>query len=490
MANTKMKYPEVMNYIGGKLIPCKNGKYFDKISPVDGSLLSKVHISLSDDLDEAVNVAQKAFIEWSDKTVKDRVQILYRYRNLLEKYHEDHARIIHEEIGKTIEEGRQEVSKSLELLEFACSMPQVATGSNLYVSAGVECRTEHIPLGVVASITPFNFPHMVPHWTFPNALALGNTMILKPSPAAPISPIRIAELLHDAGLPTGVLNIINGEKELVDAICDNPGIQAVTFVGSTPVAKAIYTRASANLKRVLTLGSANNHLILLPDANLEMAATNIIASFTGTAGQRCMSACVLVAVGDCNPIIDRIIEIARGIKVGIDMGAIINAEARDRVKGFIDRAERDSAKIIVDGRNAVVQGKENGTYFGPTIVDFANPESEIVKKENFGPVLTIVRVKTLEEALEIANSSPYGNGSSIFTQSGKSAQIFVQKIEAGMVGINVGVPVPREPFGFGGWKDSKFGAGDITGESSIGFWTKAKKITTKWNPEAKVNWMS
>lgn len=490
MANTNMKYPEVLNYIGGQLIPCKNGRFIDKISPVDGSLLSKVPISLSDDLNDAVTAAQKAFIEWSDKTVKDRVQILYKYRNLLEKYHEDHARIIHEEIGKTIEEGRQEVSKSIELLEFACSMPQVATGSSLYVSAGVECRNEHIPLGVVASVSPFNFPHMVPHWTFPNALALGNTMILKPSPEAPLAPLRIAELLLEAGLPDGVFNIINGEKEIVDAICDHPGIQALTFVGSTPVAKILYTKASANLKRVLTLGSANNHLILLPDANVEMAASNIIASFTGTAGQRCMSACVLVAVGDCNPIIQRITEITRGMKVGIDMGAIINAEARERIKGFIDRAERDGAKIIVDGRNAVAQGKENGTYFGPTIVDFANPESEIVKKENFGPVLTIVRVKTLEEALEIANSSPYGNGSSIFTQSGKSAQIFVQKIEAGMVGINVGVPVPREPFGFGGWKDSKFGAGDITGESSINFWTKTKKITTKWNPEAKVNWMS
>lgn len=484
-----MKYPEVKNYIGGNLTPCKNEKYWDKTSPNDGSLLTRVLLSSKDDLDDAVKVAEKAFVNWSDKTTKDRVQILFKYRTLLEKYLDDHARIIHEEIGKTMEEGRQEVNKSLELLEFACSMPQVACGPSLYVTAGVECRTEYIPLGVVASITPFNFPHMVPHWTFPNAIALGNTIIMKPSRFTPLSSLRIAELLSEAGLPDGVLNVVNGGKEIVEAISEQSGIKAVTFVGSTAVAKMIYAKSSAHFQQALTLGSANNHLILLPDAHVEMAASNIVASFTGTAGQRCMSACVMVAVGDCDTIIKRIVELSKQIRAGFEMGAIINHEAKDSITGFINRAEKDGAKIILDGRNVIVEGKEKGSYLGPTIIE-ATRGMEIAKEENFGPVLTIVRAKTLDEAIEIANSSPYGNGGSIFTQNGKSAQVFAQKIEAGMIGVNVGVPVPREPFGFGGWKDSKFGVGDITGESSIAFWTKPKKITTKWNPEAKLNWMS
>ncbi len=487
---SKMKYPEVKNYIGGKLTPAKTGKSWDRISPNDGSLLTKVTLSSKDDLADAVKAAGKAFAAWSAKTTKDRVQVLFRYRSLLEKYLDDHAQIVHEEAGKTVEEGRQEVNKSIELLEFACSMPQVSCGPSLEVTAGVECRTEYIPLGVVASITPFNFPHMVPHWTFPNAIALGNTIIMKPSRFTPVCSLRIAELLSEAGLPEGVFNVVNGGKEIVEGISEHPGIQAVSFVGSTPVAKLVYAKALAGFKRALTLGSANNHLILLPDAHVEMAASNIVASFTGTAGQRCMSACVVVAVGDCNPIIQRIVELSKQVRPGYEMGAIITPEAKESITGFINRAEKDGAKILLDGRKAIVAGKEKGTYLGPTIIDYATRDMEIAREENFGPVLTIVRTKTLDEALDVANSSPYGNGGSIFTQSGKSAQVFTQKIEAGMVGVNVGVPVPREPFGFGGWKDSKFGVGDITGESSIAFWTKPKKITTKWNPESKLNWMS
>lgn len=490
MQDNKMKYAIAGNYINGKMTPGKGGTYDDVISPVDGSSLSKVVLSDKADLDIAVKAADKAFESWSEKTVKDRVQVLYRYRSLLEKYLDDHARIISDEIGKTFDEGKQEISKSIELLEFACSMPQLACAPGLTVTAGVECRTELLPLGVVASITAFNFPHMVPHWSFPNAIALGNTMIMKPSRYAPLSALHIAELLSAAGLPDGVLNIVNGGKDIVDAICGHPDIQALTFIGSTPIAKMIYAKASANYKRALTLGSANNHLILLPDAHVEMAASNIVASFTGTAGQRCMSVCVMIAVGDCEPVIQRIVELAGKIRCGFEMGAIVNEAARKSILGYINRAENDGAKIILDGRNVVVKGKENGIYLGPTIIDNVTAGMEIATEENFGPVLTIIRANTLDEALTIANSSPYGNGGSIFTQSGKSAQLFTQKIQAGMIGINVGVPVPREPFGFGGWKDSKFGVGDITGASSIGFWTKPKKITTKWNPDARVNWMS
>ncbi len=364
------------------------------------------------------------------------------------------------------------------------------SGEILEVSKGVECRIDRHPVGVVASITPFNFPLMVPNWTIPNALVLGNTMVLKPSQLVPLSSTRIAELLKEAGLPDGVFNVVNGAQEAVEAICDHPGIQAITFVGSTKVAKIVYKRATAQLKRALCLGGAKNHLIVLPDANETMAASNIAASMSGCAGQRCMAASAMVAVGQVDHIIQLLCEEARKIVPGKNLGAVISREAKERIERYITEAEQQGAKVLVDGRGTTVPGKEEGYYVGPTVIDFVRPEMKIAQEEVFGPVLSIMRAKTVDEAIKIENSNPYGNAASVFTQSGGMARYVMERASAGMIGVNIGVPVPREPFSFGGWNESKFGTGDITGESSIEFFTKLKKTTTKWNPESKVNWMS
>ena len=331
---------------------------------------------------------------------------------------------------------------------------------------------------------------MVPNWTIPNALALGNTMILKPSETVPLSAVRIAELLKEAGLPDGVFNIINGDKDMVEAICDHPGIDAVSFVGSTKVAKLVYIRASASLKRVLALGGAKNHLLVLPDAHPSMTASNVTASMSGCAGQRCMAASVMVAVGKADSIIDQICVEARKIVPGENLGAVITAAAKERIENYITAAEKQGAKILVDGRNAVVKGKEGGTYVGPTVIDFVTPDMSVAKEEIFGPVISIIRAKDVDEALAIENANPYGNAAAVFTQDGGMARYIINNASAGMIGVNIGVPVPREPFSFGGWNDSKFGTGDLTGKSSIAFWTKLKKTTTKWNAEARTNWMS
>jgi malonate-semialdehyde dehydrogenase (acetylating)/methylmalonate-semialdehyde dehydrogenase len=437
-----------------------------------------------------VNSAKTAFLKWSAIPIKERVQIFYRYKNLLEKNLKELAVLIHEENGKTLAEAIAEVEKSVELTEFACSLPQLVQGEILEVSEGVECRSERHPIGVVASISPFNFPNMVPHWTIPNAITLGNSMILKPSEQVPISAIRIAELLTDAGLPDGILNIVNGDKNTVEAICDHPDINAVSFVGSTKVAKIVYQRATSQNKRVLTLGGAKNYLLVLPDANHEMTASDVAASMSGCAGQRCMAAAAVLAVGDVDVIIKKICEQAKTIIPGKNLGAIISKKAQIQIENYISEAEQQGAAILVDGRGVTVENKENGFYVGPTVIDQVTPEMKIAQEEVFGPVLSIIRVDTIEQALEIENNSQYGNAAAVFTQSGGLAKYVADNVSAGMIGVNIGVPVPREPFSFGGWNQSKFGVGDITGKSSIEFWTKQKKVTTKWNPEAKTNWMS
>lgn len=485
-----MKYPEIKNYVGGQFVPSETGRFLDVISPIDGNLLSKVPLSSDSDLDKAVKVAHKAFETWSKISIKDRVQIFYRYRTLLEKNMLELSQLVQAENGKTLDEARAEIEKSIELTEFACSLPQLIGGEILEVSKGVECRTDFCPIGVVASIVPFNFPSMVPNWTIPNALALGNTMILKPSEKVPLSSIRIAELLKEAGLPDGVFNIINGDRTIVEAICDHPGIEAVSFVGSTNVAKIVYARAAASMKRVLALGGAKNHLLVLPDAHLSMTATNVVASMSGCAGQRCMAASAMVAVGKVDHIIEQICVEARKIVVGENLGAVISKAAKERIIGYINAAESQGAKILVDGRNTVVEGKENGYYVGPTVIDYVTPDMSVAKEEIFGPVISIMRANTVDEALAIENANPYGNAAAVFTQDGGMARYIIDRASAGMIGVNIGVPVPREPFSFGGWNDSKFGVGDLTGKSSIAFWTKLKKTTTKWNAEAKTNWMS
>lgn len=489
MEATATKYPDVKNYINGKF-EVNGEKMMDVFSPLDGEVISHVPLSGKDALNNAVIAALASYPAWSNTTIKERVQVLFRYRALLEKHRDELANLVHIENGKTHGEAAAEVDKSIELTEFACSLPQLIPGEIMEVSRGVECRTEHLPLGVVASITPFNFPVMVPNWTIPNAIALGNCMIIKPSEQVPLSVNRLAELLKEAGLPDGVFNVVNGAQKIVEAICDHPEIKAVSFVGSTRVAKIVYKRSTSNLKRCVALGGAKNHLIVLPDANMEMTAFDIAASMSGCAGQRCMAASAMVGVGKVDHIVEQLCIEAKKIVPGKNLGSVISKEAKERIERYITEAEAAGAKVLVDGRKATVKGQEGGYYVGPTVIDFVKPEMAIAKEEVFGPVLAIMRANDVDEALKIENSSPYGNAASVFTQSGGMARYVMSKASAGMIGVNIGVPVPREPFSFGGWNESKFGVGDITGKTSIDFWTQLKKSTTKWNPEARVNWMS
>lgn len=485
-----MKYAPVQHFINGDPFSTPGAATLPVVAPGDGSLLSTVPMGTAADLNAAVHAASEAFKSWQQTPIKERVQVFYRYRQLLEQQLADLSALCAEENGKTMSEAVAEIEKCIELTEFATSLPQLVTGEILEVSKGVECRTDHVPLGVVASIVPFNFPAMVPHWTLPNAIVLGNCMILKTSEKVPLTSMRMAGLLKEAGLPDGVFNIVHGDASVAELICDHPGIQAVTFVGSTKVAKQVYRRATGSLKRCLALGGAKNHLLVLPDAEPGMTAQNVAASMSGCAGQRCMAASAMLAVGNVDRIIQLICEEARKIVPGKNLGAVISREAVERIERYITEAEQAGAKVLVDGRGAVVPGKEKGTYVGPTVIDQVTPDMAIAKEEVFGPVISIIRTSTIDEALAIENSSPYGNAASVFTQHGGMARYVIEKASAGMVGVNVGVPVPREPFSFGGWNESRFGAGDITGKSSVGFWTQLKKSTVKWNKEAGVNWMS
>ena len=481
---------KAQNFINGHFVDDDTSSKLDVCSPIDGSIISSVTLSTKESLDAAVLSAKEAFSTWSKKTLKQRVQVFFKYRQLLELHAEELTELINLENGKTYGEAKAEIEKAIELCEFAVSMPQIINNEIQEVSAGVECKTERNPIGVVASITPFNFPSMVPHWTIPNALVLGNTMILKPSELVPLSALRIAELLREAGLPDGVFNIVNGGKDVVEAICDHPDISAVSFVGSTTVAKIVYKRATSHLKRCLALGGAKNHLLVFPDANPEMTASNVLASMSGCAGQRCMAASVMVGVDKIQHIIDLMVKEGKTLIPGENLGTVITQEAKNRIESYIDQAEKDGATILLDGRKVSVPGKEGGFYVGATIIDHVTPDMSVAKEEIFGPVICIIRAKDLEEAITIENGSPYGNAAAVFTQNGGLAKQVIEQAKSGMIGVNIGVPVPREPFSFGGWNDSKFGTGDITGKSSIEFWTQLKKTTTKWNPEAQTNWMS
>lgn len=474
-----MKYPTVQNFVDGQFVPCE-GEHADVISPLDGATLSRVPLSGAAHVAAAVEAAKRAFAAWSAETLKQRAQVAYAYREQLRRNVEELAGLIHEENGKTLDEARAELMRSIEVTEFACSLPQVAAGEVLEVSRGVECRVERSPLGVVASVSPFNFPSMVPHWTIPIAITLGNTMVFKPSEKVPLSAVRTAELLTAAGLPPGVFNVIHGERPVVEALCDHPLVKAITFVGSTPAAKSVYVRATSHFKRALALGGAKNHLIVLPDAEVQPTAASVVASMAGCAGQRCMAAATLIAVGEVEHIIDKVCSEARRLVPGKNLGPVISAAAKSRIERCIAEAEAAGAKVLLDGRGVVVPLSEGGYYLGPTVLDHVRPEMKIAQEEIFGPVLAIIRSRDLDGAVAVENASPYGNAAVIFTTSGGHARTLAQRASAGMIGVNVGVPVPVEPFGFGGWNDSRFGAGDITGKSSIDFWTQSKKITTRW----------
>jgi malonate-semialdehyde dehydrogenase (acetylating)/methylmalonate-semialdehyde dehydrogenase len=483
------KYGTARNFVGGRWVEC-DAPLIDVHRPADGSVIARTPLSTAAAVDAAVSAGRQALPGWSALPIRERVQVLFRYRTLLEQHLDELSALIVEEHGKVESEARAEVLKAIELTEFACALPQMATGEILEVSRGVECRTERRPVGIVASIVPFNFPCMVPHWTIPNALALGNCMLLKPSELVPLSAGRIAELLARAGLPDGVFNIVHGGRETGEAICDHPDIAAVTFVGSTRAAQAVYRRGTQHLKRVLALGGAKNHLIVMPDAEPEMTAANVSASMSGCSGQRCMAASVLLAVSGTDDIVARVVEHARRLVPGESLGPVISREAKQRIERYITEAQEAGARVLLDGRGVVVPGREEGYYVGATVLDGVTPDMRLAQEEVFGPVLAIIRAASLDEALDVEAQSPYGNAAAVFTERGAAARRVIERATAGMVGVNVGVPVPREPFGFGGWGDSAFGVGDITGRGSIEFWTRTKKTTVKWNREAGTNWMS
>ena len=479
----------IENFIGGKFIKSKNDT-IPIYNPQVGKIIAEVVDSSNYDLDLAIESASSAYKIWSAYTLKERAEIFYEFRNQLIINLDSLSKSIVEENGKTYGEAKAEVLKGIELTEFACSMPQIINDEIQEVSKGVECRSSHESIGIVASIAPFNFPIMVPMWTIPNALILGNCMIFKPSEQTPIGVSKIAELLKLSGLPDGVFNVINGDKKIVKTICKSEDISAVSFVGSTKIAKLVYQLSTQNLKRCIALGGAKNHLIVLPDADKDMASDDILASMSGCSGQRCMAASAMVGVGEVQEVIDKLVTKAKKMIPGKNLGSVISKEAQKRIEMYIDEAEKEGAKIILDGRGTKVKGKENGYFIGPTILDYVSPKMKIAQEEVFGPVLSVMRTKEIDEAIKIENESRYGNASSVYTQDGKLADYITSQVSAGMVGINIGVPVPREPFSFGGWNESRFGVGDITGKSSINFWTRLKKRTTKWNKGAKKNWMS
>ncbi len=478
------------NYISGSFVEA-SGQEFSIYSPYTGSIIAITKTSTIKDIAQAVASAKTAQIDWALRSLKDRSQVLFSFRHILLREIDAISNLVSLESGKTLAEAKAGILKGIEVLEFALSLQNLDTGGKMEVSREVFCEYRRRPLGVVAQITPFNFPAMVPMWTIPIALALGNAYLWKPSDKTPLTAGRIAQCLTEAGLPDGLLNIVNGGQETAQALIDHPDIAAIGFVGSTPVAKAVFQRGSQLGKRVLALGGAKNHILLLPDADLDMSGRGISDSFTGCAGQRCMAASVLLAIGDCDAHIETIKNRAASLKLGKDMGAIISAEHAAFLRSAVDEAEKSGAKVILDGRSIKAPSEYPGGYwFGPTILDHVPPESSAAKTELFGPLLSIVRCKNISEALAIENKSLFGNACSVFTASGPLAEKVVRRSKAAMIGINIGVPVPREPFSFGGCQASKFGHGDITGQSSLDFWSDLVKVTTKWETQNDETWMS
>lgn len=467
------------------------GRYLDVASPYTGAVVAKVAMSDERDVVRAVEAADRASRGWRETPIKERSQVLYRFRELVLANLDELSNLAALEAGKTIDEARAGIMKGIEVTEFALSLQNMDRGGVLEVSRGVTCEVRREPLGVVVGITPFNFPAMVPFWMFPIALTVGNSFILKPSEKVALTPTRLAELAKEAGYPDGVFSVVHGGREAVDALVAHPLVRAVGFVGSSPVARSVYEAATKQGKRALTLGGAKNPLIIVPDADRELTTQGVISSFTGCAGQRCMAASLLIGVGEVDGLVDAIATRAASLVLGRDMGAIIDAAALGRIRAAIDQAESMGAKILVDGRRATPPaGFERGQWIGPTIIDRVGADWPAATTEIFGPVISIVRVPNLEAALAIDHANRYGNATSVFTSSGAVARRVADASTSGMIGVNVGVPVPREPFSFGGTKDSKFGHGDITGEEGVAFWSNLKKVTTKWATQSDATWMS
>ena len=481
----ELKLETVPAWIGGKRVS-NASRFGDVYNPASGQVSKRVVFADKNLIDEAVKAASAAFPAWRDTPPLRRARVMQEFLVLLKKNQKALAEIVTDEHGKTLADAMGSVQRGIEVVEFACGIPQLLKGEfSQDVGTQVDTHTIRQPVGVCAGVTPFNFPVMVPLWMFPMAIACGNTFILKPSEKVPSASLRMAELFQQAGLPDGVLNVVHGDKAAVDAILSHPGIHAVSFVGSTPIAKYIYETAAKNGKRVQALGGAKNHAVVLPDADLEFAADALIGAAYGSAGERCMAISAVVAVGAAGDPLVRLLEKkAKAIKVGpgtdqaSEMGPLVTGQHRDKVASYIETGVKEGAKLVVDARKQKVPGE--GFYLGTSLFDYVTPEMEIYKNEIFGPVLVVLRTETMESAIDLVNKNPYANGTAIFTESGGAARRFAAEIQVGMVGINVPIPVPVAFYSFGGWKSSLFGDLHVHGTEAVKFYTRTKAITTRW----------
>src|ERR1700730_3063043 len=483
--------PDVLtldNFIGGRWVKARTTEFFDVHNPAVGDVIGRTPLSTSADVDAAVDAATRAFPAWRETPVNARAQVLYRFKVQLEQHFDEIARIVTTEHGKTLDEARGSVRRGIECVEVACGAPSLIQGSALEdIAHGIDCHFVRQPLGVCAAIAPFNFPAMVPMWFLPFAIATGNTFILKPSEQVPLSQRKMVDLLQQCGLPPGVVNLVNGGSAVVDAICDHPGIRAVSFVGSTPVAKHVYQRATHAGKRVQALGGAKNFVIVMPDANLDRSIGAISESFYGCAGERCLAGSMLVPVGGAHrEARDRLVASARALKVGdgsqpdVTMGPVISAAHRDRVVQYIEKGVAEGALLLVDGRTTRVDDRPNGYFVGPTVFDQVSPDMTIGREEIFGPVASICPVNTLEEAIALMHTHPNPNASYIFTSNGKAAREFSKHATSSMVGVNIGVAAPMAYFPFGGAKDSFFGDLKVHGRDAFEFYTDKKVVISRW----------
>ncbi|MFF7476071.1 CoA-acylating methylmalonate-semialdehyde dehydrogenase [Streptomyces sp. NPDC008092] len=478
----------IPHWINGSPLPGTGTGTAPVFNPATGAEQARVVLGGAAEVDAAVRAASAAFETWQDSSLSQRTQVMFAFRQLLVDHEEELARIISAEHGKTVDDARGEITRGREVVEYVCGLGDVLKGSfSDQVSRGVDVHDFRQPLGVVAGITPFNFPAMVPLWMHPVAIATGNTFILKPSERDPSAANFVARLYRQAGLPDGVFNVVHGGKDAVDAILAHPGIEAVSFVGSTPIAKYVHEQATSYGKRVQALGGAKNHAVVLPDADLEFAADHLTAGAYGSAGERCMAVSVAVAVGDAADALAAVlarkaneVRVGPGDAPGTDMGPLVTRAARERVENAVGTAAAQGATVVVDGRGLKVEGHEEGFFTGPSLLDHVTTEMDAYREELFGPVLAIVRVDTLDEAIDVINANPYGNGTALFTASGEAARRFQRRVKVGMIGINVPVPVPMSYYSFGGWKDSLVGDSPVHGPEGVRFYTRPKVVTTRW----------
>ena len=485
----------IEHFIDGKIVSGSSDRKGKVFNPATGQQESEVRLALKSDLDLAVEKAKKAYETWSIKPPLQRARIIFKFKEVIEKNFDELAKIIVSEHGKVFEDAKGSLTRGLEVVEFACGIPQMLKGDfTENVGTNIDSWSIRQPLGVCAGITPFNFPAMVPMWMFPMAIACGNTFILKPSEKDPSCSLHLAELFKEAGLPDGVFNVVNGDKEVVDAILENKDIPAVSFVGSTPIAKYIYENGAKNEKRVQALGGAKNHCVIMPDCDLDQAVNGLIGAAYGSAGERCMAQSVAVAVGNIgDELVSQISKKVEALKIGpgmdktSEMGPLVTKEHLEKVKGYVDLGVKEGAKLVVDGRDIKLQGYENGYFIGGCLFDHVNKDMRIYKEEIFGPVLSVVRVKDFDEAVKLINDHEFGNGTSVYTRDGDVGRTFASKIKIGLVGINIPIPVPVAYHSFGGWKRSLFGDQHMHGPEGVRFYTKLKTITSRWPSGVRAN---